>query len=145
MTDRVNGLEQLQKYIRLQNDLCNTLMSKYSDVSNWKTLYDLPRNGAIDVQGDYWEFVRHGSGVLFTRVIDLVKVDIPKGVRDTPKGLDGWRLVTYFESLGIDRINYNNYLFEVDDDGMQRLIEVLKNDGFLVTHESDVGIYQFSN
>lgn len=73
--------------------------------SDLEFFHDVAPRGELESGGERWEWSRHGAGVEFTRTKDGVVVDAHVGLAEVPEAIDGWRLSTYLESLGVESVD----------------------------------------
>ena len=92
---------------------------------------DVSRRGTVDLDGESWQFVRHGAGVSFKSRNGVVDVHV--GLSQFPDGVDGWRLWQYLESKGIPGLVSGSDLIASDDEsGLENLLATLAASGHLV-------------
>lgn len=134
----------LKDYVALQSNLCAALVKKHPDVSNWEMLLDLPKFGSVVAGDDYWEFSKHGKGVIFKRCADGIEVDVSSRVKDAPSSFDYWRLLTYLDSLEVKRIGYQHENLSYDEVGVKVICDDLLNEGVLKSSPKASELLEFS-
>ncbi|GEM_PF-1205942 len=93
--------KQLKNLVRLQISLVGVLKNQYPEVSDWELLLELPKRGTLNCNEEEWEFRRHGRGVCFQqRHGKRMVIDVHRGLNH-PEDFDTWRLLQYFEALGL--------------------------------------------
>lgn len=91
-------IDHLRLFVHLQRRLWRALRVDYpAPLSPGLTV--IPGQGQVTVDGETWEFRRHGSGVLFSEADGKRKIDLHDAFVG-PDQLDTWRLATYFGALG---------------------------------------------
>jgi hypothetical protein len=91
-------VEDIKRCLSLQRELLGQLVFVYPGALESEFLLELPKSGAIFLNGDLWQFQRHGAGVRFLRNVDQFVVDVPNLVTDAD-AFDSWRITQYFNSL----------------------------------------------
>jgi hypothetical protein len=89
----------IRGFVNLQTKLIGSFMDAFPQVTDWLLLREVPKSGELIVDAEPWTFRRHGSGVQFENARG-VTVDTHRALPD-PGIFDAWRLVQYFESLGV--------------------------------------------
>jgi hypothetical protein len=97
-------IDDIKTFISTQVKLSNTLLNEFPECTNYLLLFNLPKNGEIEVNEIIWSYKKHGSGVKFIRADDGRLVDICERI-DQPELFSEWRLSLYLES--IHRKDYN--------------------------------------
>jgi hypothetical protein len=93
--------KRLENFVQLQISLVGVLKNQYSEVSDWELLLDLPKRGTFSCNEEEWEFRQHGRGVCFQQRHGRgMVIDVHRGLNH-PEDFDAWRLLQYFESLGL--------------------------------------------
>ena len=91
-------IDHLRLFVHLQRRLWQALRVDCPEpLSPGLTM--IPRQGQVTVDGEIWEFQRHGSGVLFRETHGKRKIDLHDAFAG-PDQFDTWRLATYFGALG---------------------------------------------
>lgn len=94
----------------------------------------IPKSGSLVLNNDVWGFRRHGSGVLFKSSKDGTVIDAHLGMVKVPDAFDAWRLMQYFESMGIGTAKYADVPYKVATERqVEELLEKLNKDGHLVS------------
>lgn len=117
----------IRELTMLQDRLCRRLRESFNIDP---MLLTLPKHGTLDLDGEFWEFQRHGSGVSFTRPIDGIEVDVPEHI-ELPFAVDGWRLGTFCEAAGITILTHRGSEYPINEAGIRDLMRVLLLDGHL--------------
>jgi hypothetical protein len=92
----------------------------------------IPKSGSIVLNNEVWCFQRHGSGVLFKSSKDGTVIDAHLGMIKAPDAFDAWRLMQYFESMGVGIAKYDDATYEVETERqVEVLLEKLSKDGHL--------------
>ncbi|MCC6996752.1 MAG: hypothetical protein IT370_19220 [Deltaproteobacteria bacterium] len=129
----VNVMAQLSEYRALQVGLIGVLRAAHPGVRDWDALHELPRRGTVVFAGEEWGFMKHGAGVRFTGAGSGRIVDPDVELERCPGGIDAWRLVDYFESLGIKGVEWDGRCWPVVEDGdVEVLVQALARAGVLV-------------
>jgi hypothetical protein len=122
-----DALRCIQELVLLQGRLCCLLGASYQFD---EMLFTVPRTGSLELDGECWEFRKHGGGVAFTRPRDGVAVDAHKHL-DRPEAFDAWRLDRFCEAAGVDVLTYRGLDWRTDDQSLGGLIDTLVRDGVL--------------
>ncbi|MEC4813901.1 MAG: hypothetical protein SAK29_11605 [Scytonema sp. PMC 1069.18] len=79
-----------------------------------------------------WKFQRHGVGIYFIGSQSGKVVDVHLGVFKHPKAFDAWRLVQYFESIGIQNIVYCSKIFNfTEEEQIESLLNCILQDNLI--------------
>ncbi|WP_373682349.1 hypothetical protein [Pseudomonas sp. NIBRBAC000502773] len=90
-------------FATLQSQLVLAFAELYPNARDSTWLLDFPKRGDMLVDGEQWQFLRHGAGIRFERVSRKPHwvVDVHKRF-DEPKIIDNWRVLHFFESCGVN-------------------------------------------
>ncbi|WP_411195924.1 DUF6896 domain-containing protein [Rhizobium sp.] len=93
---------QIHELISLQHQLSLAFARSYPQANDFISLLNFPQSGALVVDGQRWNFVKHGLGLRFVREepVPQLVVDMHDQFGDYAK-VDWWRLTLFLESLGI--------------------------------------------
>ncbi|MEA3238135.1 hypothetical protein OP492_26125 [Pseudomonas mosselii] len=88
-------------FVELQCKLALAFLRSHPGAKDLTWLLEFPKAGEVFVDGDKWQFIRHGSGLRFEKMTCKGGwvVDIHKCFHD-PRIIDGWRLLQFFDSRG---------------------------------------------
>lgn len=92
--------KEIHEFISLQVKLVDAFLQANLAARDYEWLLDFPKKGDINVDGEVWQFSKHGKGVKFfkTPPAHLSKiVDVHCHINN-PKLVDYWRLSQYFSS-----------------------------------------------
>ncbi len=89
---------QIQLFVELQKGLWEKLRESIGEDID-ELLFNIPKNGEVDLSGDIWVYSKHGLGVCFTNLKTKRKVDLHKADSGA-ECFDVYGLSTYFGSLG---------------------------------------------
>ena len=132
------------EFVELQTHLILAFRQTFPQITDWENLLDCPRAGCFRAQGEEWNFQRHGVGICFTRQNIGTVVDAHVLLDSEPRAFDEWRLSQYFESIGIEKLDYLSNVFEVcDEDGTAELMNCLLKDSLIAivkTSPSAIGL-----
>ena len=89
--------DEVIRFFLLQNDLVKALFKAYPMAKDIEWLLDFPKNGYVHVNGDKWNFSKHGKGIrFFMEGSNIGKViDVHDNI-SFPELADTWRLLQYF-------------------------------------------------
>jgi len=91
---------------------------------------DIERTGTLRVGSKEWNYTRHGAGILFE--IPGTTVDAHVGLALFPSAIDGWRLLQYLESIGVDNLTFEGESVATDDEkALECLLERMAQVGIL--------------
>lgn len=113
--DTLEAVAAIKDYVELQKALCDEFGVAYL-IFDKNHLLDAPKNGALTISDDYWEFQRHGSGICFRSATSGKIVDVTDGVFTCPDCCDGWRLIEYFESINVRALVFHGNIFETSNE-----------------------------
>lgn len=105
----------ISQFITLQNQLINKFREGFPEIKDLEYLLDCPRNGYIETLGEKWYVQRHGAGICFKGEQSGKVIDVHKGIFSYENHVNSWGLLQYLESIGIDKINYQNQVLDVSD------------------------------
>ncbi|MBX5192790.1 hypothetical protein HJB86_28555 [Rhizobium sp. NZLR3b] len=93
---------KIHELINIQHQLFLAFTRNYPEASDFTYLLNFPRSGALVVDGQRWNFVRHGLGLRFVREepIPQLVVEMHDQFGNYAK-VDWWRLTLFLESMGI--------------------------------------------
>ena len=60
-----NALKIIHEFVVLTNKLQNQFCGSFPNIQDFKYLSDCPRKGSIEIDGQKWNFQRHGVGICF--------------------------------------------------------------------------------
>lgn len=132
-TNRIK--DAISAFVQLQKRLLERFRATYPDISDWKFLIDAPKQGSIDLDGEFWLFRKHGGGLSFKNW-DGVTIDVHRNL-STPNGLDAWRLMHFLESYDSD------YQASSENEIVALLEELCKSGELALTDE--VGFYRLKS
>ncbi len=116
----------INEFILLRNNLQQKFLQSFSHIQDLQYLSDCPRQGAIEIERQKWYFQRHGIGISFTEEKSGKTIDIHQGICSQQDKLDYWELVQYFDSIDVKYIEFNNDIFDVNnEENIAILIEAL--------------------
>lgn len=92
-------LFQLRNLVLEQKRLLGSLTSRYPSILADRLLFSLPNSGEISVDGEKWEYRKHGLGICFKNVVSTKEIDVVRHI-ENPLIFDQWRLEIYLESCG---------------------------------------------
>lgn len=89
--------DEIIRFFLLQNELVKALFKAYPMAKDIEWLLDFPKNGCVNINGDVWNFSKHGKGIrFFMEGSHVVKVvDVHNNI-NRPELVDTWRLSQYF-------------------------------------------------
>jgi hypothetical protein len=93
-------LKHINDFLSLQHSLLREIDTVHPGGLQSKLILRVPKKGAILVEGETWEFQKHGAGLRFTRNADSNVVDVSNFVTDASV-FDAWRIVQYLESINV--------------------------------------------
>lgn len=127
-----NAIEHVRAFAGLQARLVFSLCNSCCGLKQLE-LNGIPKGGSLVLNNDVWGFQRHGSGVLFKAIKDGTVIDAHLGIFKAPDAFDAWRLLQYFESVGIGSAEYANASYGVATERqVEALLEKLCKEGHLV-------------
>lgn len=136
MNEVVEATLVLKEYVTVQGKLCVALFTKYGDAKD-RYLTNIPLSGLLELEGEVWNFKKHGLGVLFERLSDHSIVDVHRHIDSCPMCVDPWRLVQYLESKQILRLNVGAKIFDAQDEkSLGDMLDELLRVGKAVQHEN---------
>ncbi|MBP6840869.1 MAG: hypothetical protein KA190_26475 [Kofleriaceae bacterium] len=119
------ALHCIRELVRLQERLCRQLRASY-EVD--PLLFKLPSTGSLELEGERWDFRKHGVGVAFTQPRDGVEVDVHAHL-DLPEAFDAWRLHTFCLAAGVEILAHQGLEWRTEDRILRDLLDVLARDG----------------
>lgn len=137
-----NAIEHMRIFAEVQAGLVFTLYNPSCGLRQLE-LNGIPKGGSLVLNKDIWSFQRHGSGVLFKANKDGTVIDAHLGMLKAPDAFDAWRLLQYFESVGVGSVEYANVSYGVAAERqVESLLEKLCKEGHLVALGN--GLYKLS-
>ncbi|WP_088937224.1 hypothetical protein [Rhizobium sp. N122] len=93
---------KIRELLNIQYQLFSAFTQDYSHANDFTLLLGFPRSGALVVDGQRWNFVKHGSGLRFVRELPAPQlvVEMHDQFGDCSK-VDWWRLTLFLESMGV--------------------------------------------
>ncbi|MBX5242719.1 DUF6896 domain-containing protein [Rhizobium sp. NLR22b] len=108
---------KIHELLNLQHKLLSAFTRNYPEANDFTSLLNFPRSGALVVDGERWNFVKHGLGLRFVREepVPQLVVDMHDQLGNYDK-VDWWRLTLFLESMGISigRIEAEQAVLEHD-------------------------------
>lgn len=94
----------LTDFIKYQQSLSKKFIDNFPETTNSNWLLDAPKNGEIDCCGEKWNFLKHGIGISFSRVIPIpnVIIDVHNHFGESLL-IDEWRFSQFLESIGCEK------------------------------------------
>lgn len=136
-----SALDLLGDYSELQAALCGAFEKNYK-VENKELLIGAPKSGFLSVAGGYWEFEVHGKGVRFQSANTGVVVDVIEGVFRYPESFEGWRLVDYCESNGIESVEFEGGKYDAAEPRqLDALLVEMANRGVLKRNQERQNLF----
>ena len=143
----------IPEFIELQHNLIEAFKQTFPQITDWEYLLDSPRSGCLSAEGEEWQFQRHGYGICFTGQKSGKVVDVNVGISSYPRAFDAWRLCQYFESIGIEKIDYMSNIFWIvepeeklgDDGKIEELLNLLIKDNLIAIASPSPKLYQLKN
>lgn len=123
--------EVLKQFVELQIKLMAVFKDGHQNLSDWLFLIDFPKSGELEVNGEFWSFNKHGSGLLFRNNSTGVVVDIYKNI-SKPRQFDSWRLEQFIDSSQ----------FEIDDKTLVTELVSLVNKGVIREDDEQKGVFE---
>lgn len=125
-----NNIDTISSFVFFQKELVLSFTNKYTKVKDFTWLLDFPKEGSIYLKQYKWKFLKHGSGLRFTRVSYLpnIVIDIHKYFSQ-PFLFDEWRLLQYLESLG-KHIEYRQITLQLEKFILLGVVKKNKNDTY---------------
>jgi hypothetical protein len=123
-------IDLIRGFVAIQRQLCVALEREYRPD---RFLLTLPKKGTLQLNGEDWEFHRHGTGVCFRKSTDGAEVDVTDHL-ELPEAFDPWRLATFCRSLSIDQVSHNGLACPTSDQEMRKLFANLLNSGVLLAY-----------
>ena len=114
MNEVIEAEAALQEYVAIQEKLCAALFSKYGAAQD-RFITNIPSSGLLKLDDEVWNCKKHGLGVEFKRMSDLVIVDVHEHIVSCPACVDPWRLVQYLETKHIRKLNLGVKVFDAQD------------------------------
>ena len=89
--------DEIIRFFLLQNELVKALFKAYPMAKDIEWLLDFPKNGYVHINGDIWNFSKHGKGIKFFMEGSQIGkvVDVHNNI-SCPEFVDTWRLSQYF-------------------------------------------------
>lgn len=136
MTRILEVQEILREYSTTQAGLCVCLFEKYGQAES-HLLLNIPRSGLLMLNGEMWEFKKHGAGVLFKQLSSGAIFDVHRHVQFCPECFDAWRLTQYFESKGIHALKFGSLVVDAQDESaITAMLVELVNSGKIASWEN---------
>ncbi|ARM12379.1 hypothetical protein Bra5_CH02157 [Rhizobium phaseoli Brasil 5] len=108
---------KIHEFVNLQRQLFSAFSQGYPQANDFTSLLNFPRSGAVVVDGQRWNFAKHGLGLRFVREhpVPQLVVDMHDQFGDCVK-VDWWRLSLFLESMGvaIERLEAEQAVLEYD-------------------------------
>lgn len=137
MNEVLEAQKTLKEYSIIQERLCLTLFEKYGMPED-RFLANIPHDGLLSLDGDAWQFRKHGLGVLFEQLSSHIIVDSHRYIQVCQTCFDTWRLVQYFESKKIASLNVGSKVFSAQNEGsLSEMIGELAGAGAVIAR-SDI-------
>jgi hypothetical protein len=132
MNEIIEAQKALKEYSVAQERLCAALFEKYG-VPGDRLLANIPPGGLLSLDGEAWQFRKHGLGVLFEQLSNHLILDVHRHIQVCPTCFDTWRLVQYFESKNILSLNVGSKVFSTQDErSLAEMLGELVRTGALV-------------
>jgi hypothetical protein len=93
-------LKHINNFLALQHSLLREIATVHPGGLQSEFLLEIPKKGAVSVEGKTWGFQKHGTGLRFVRNADSVVVDVSNFVTDASV-FDAWRVFQYLESVNV--------------------------------------------
>lgn len=95
------NVEFVTKFVALQRKLISAYIAINPDAKDFKWLLDFKKKGSVVVDGENWDFAKHGVGLRFVRrsCEPHMIVDVHNHLNE-PRIVDAWRLLQFSESNG---------------------------------------------
>jgi hypothetical protein len=131
----------LREYVAKQASLCVALLEGYP-FENTTLLLDLARHGSVSLDDSYWEFQKHGIGVLFRCVPSGEVVDVPIGLVKYPNAVDAWRFLNHLESREITKLRHGAHEYGATEErSLETLFHQLRDEGIMNAVAGENGLY----
>lgn len=140
-----NAVDALKDFCSLQSELCSALKKQFPRILDEDVWIELPKHGSVSIGSNgYWEFGRHGNGVMFSKEPEKIAIDVPSDIFRSAFSFDRWRLVTYFESAQIDLLELSGEFYRSDDDGVGALLLALERESLIERMHGRIGAYELA-
>ena len=123
MSDRVQLLEAIHRFLDLQESLRSAFFEQYPELRSRVSIVFAPKRGEIGKGGE-WAFQRHGTGMAFRELARGTIVDVPS-FEEEPLTFDAFRLVTFLESIGVATVEDGDAVIPVTDSTIAEYLRVL--------------------
>lgn len=135
----------LRTYVEKQAALCQHLAAKFKLDSDLGIL-SVPKAGSVQLEGECWDFARHGTGIRFSQTGSNEIIDAHVRPISLPAGADSWRLLLHLESLGVELIPIGSETFPAKTQSdIDRILLTLTQRGCLNLADEKRGIYLQAN
>jgi len=84
-------------------------------------LLSVPRSGNLICEDVFWEFQKHGTGIIFRELLTGIEIDVSSHL-EVQDAVDGWRVATHLQSLKIDCVTFCERSYQSDDEGVRELL-----------------------
>jgi hypothetical protein len=93
-------LKHINNFLALQHLLLREIASLHPSGLHSDFLLEMPKKGAVSIEGETWGFQKHGTGLRFSRNADGVVIDVSNFVNHASV-FDAWRVFQYLESVNV--------------------------------------------
>lgn len=116
----------LKDFSHIQEKLIWEFQKKYHLLDNNTGYLKSPKTGLLSAINEEWKFQKHGIGICFENIKSGKTIDAHNGIGINKKAFDAWRLMQYFESIGIDEIVWKSKPYYTENDNeLDELLEIL--------------------
>jgi hypothetical protein len=137
MNEVIEAFVALTEYSRIQERLCAALFERHGFGED-RFLANIPKSGLLTLDGEVWQFKKHGLGVLFEQLSNHLIFDVHRKIQGCPRCFDTWRLVSYFESKNVRSLNVGSRIFSAQDElSLTEMLEELVDSGVVILHGED--------
>lgn len=122
----------LKDFSNTQEKLIWEFQKKYHLLDNKTGYLKSPKTGLLSAIDEEWKFQKHGIGICFENIKSGKTIDAHNGIGTSKKFFDAWRLMQYFESVGIDIIIWKSKSYYTEnDDELDKLLEILSKNNII--------------
>ena len=111
----IEGQKAFNEYAMIQGRLCAALFERYG-LAEDRFLANIPWSGLLKMDGEVWQFKKHGLGVLFEQLSNHVILDVHRNIQACSTCFDTWRLAQYFESKGVLSLNVGSKVYAAQEE-----------------------------
>jgi len=132
----------ISEFSKTQSRLCKAVTGEYDLQDDMSVVFRTPTSGSLELDGEMWEYKRHGLGLRFINKQNGQVIDAHRNIVSNPDGIDAWRLTQYFEAIETSQLGISIQDSNLKDEKkIKELLSRLDTEGIIVQVTNVSGLY----